>query len=231
MAVGARHWRRTAAIAAAFMLATTVSCSSKSDEPSSAGNEPAVPSSSEAAPKPDFTQVTGDMFVPRTALLNGLALAFTPPDVKTDAGVPNDPVTPPECGPFFWGPTPIQSGSVTWSAPKSSAAPDSTRDFKLFLTVPKERTDFASLLGQCQTIEYQGSTVTMTPLPLPGVPPWAVATRTSTELADRAGIIGLYRGLYISVSFTQSPPGELSPDDTNALARLFSEQVAKLDAT
>jgi hypothetical protein len=118
---------------------------------------------------------------------------------------------------------------VSWSAPKSPDAPTAASEFKLVLTVPAERTDFASLVGKCSSIEYQGSTVTIAPLALQGVPTWATATRTSTKGADGAGIIGLHRGLYVSVAFNKTPAGELSPDETNALARLFYEQVTKLD--
>jgi hypothetical protein len=45
-----------------------------------------------------------------------------------------------------------------------------------------------------------------------------------------AGIIGLCRGLYVSVVFAQQPGGDISPNDTNALAKLFNDQVAKLEA-
>jgi hypothetical protein len=48
--------------------------------------------------------------------------------------------------------------------------------------------------------------------------------------ADGVGIIGLFRGLYVSVAFTQRPGGDLSSADTDALAKLFNDQVAKLEA-
>ena len=71
----------------------------------------------------------------------------------------------------------------------------------------------------------------VSPLPLPGVPSWANATRITAQGADGgAGIIGLCRGLYVSVAFTQKPGGDLSPNDTNALVKLFNDQVAKLEA-
>lgn len=222
--MGVRHRRRTAVIAAAFMMAATVSCSSAADD-SSAGQESAAPASAES-PKPDFTQVKGPMFVERTGLLNGLGMVFTPPDIKTDVGAPNGPVVPPECGPIFWGPTPTQFGSESWS----TMTPTKNSGFKLILTVPAERTDFAALVGKCGTIEHQGASVTVTPLSLPGVPQWATAMRTAAEGADGAQIIGLYRGLYISVVFNQTPAGDLAADDSDALARLFYEQVRKLES-
>jgi hypothetical protein len=83
--------------------------------------------------------------------------------------------------------------------------------FTLFLVVPAERPDFRSLLAKCGTIEYQGITTTASPLPLPGLPSWAIATRITAQGADGAGagIIGLCRGLYVSVAFTQKPGGDL----------------------
>jgi hypothetical protein len=67
-------------------------------------------------------------------------------------------------------------------------------------------------------------------LSLPGLPSWALATRIIAPGADGAGIIGLCRGLYVSVAFTQKPGGDLSPSDTDALVKLFNDQVAKLEA-
>jgi hypothetical protein len=67
-------------------------------------------------------------------------------------------------------------------------------------------------------------------LPLPGLPSWAVATRITGQGADGAGIIGLCRGLYVSVAFTQKHGGDISQNDTNALVKLFNDQVAKLEA-
>jgi hypothetical protein len=102
--------------------------------------------------------------------------------------------------------------------------------FNLFLLVPAERPDLRSLLGKCGTVESQGGTTTMSPLPLPGLPSWAIAMRVTGQGAEGAGIIGLYRGLYVSVVFTQLPGGDISPNDTNALVKLFNDQVAKLEA-
>jgi hypothetical protein len=73
-------------------------------------------------------------------------------------------------------------------------------------------------------------TTTISALPMLGVPSWALATRVVAHGADGAGILGLCRGLYISVSFTQQPVGDLSPNDTDALVKLFNNQVAKLEA-
>jgi hypothetical protein len=55
-------------------------------------------------------------------------------------------------------------GSVSWSTNNEGKV------FALFLSVPAERPDFRSLLGKCGTIEYQGDTFTVSPLPLPGLP-------------------------------------------------------------
>ena len=102
--------------------------------------------------------------------------------------------------------------------------------FNLFLAVAAERPDLRSLLGKCGTIKYQGVSTTATPLPLPGLPSWSTADRVNVGGADGAGIIGLCRGLYVSTVFTQKPGGDLSPNDTNALVKLFNDQVAKLEA-
>ena len=102
--------------------------------------------------------------------------------------------------------------------------------FNLFLTVSTERPNLGSLLRKCGTIKYQGDTTTLSPLPLPGLPSWSTAYRVTTRGADGAGIIGICRGLYVSVVFTQQPGGDISPNDTNALVKLFNDQVAKLEA-
>jgi hypothetical protein len=143
-----------------------------------------------------------------------------------------DPVDPPECEPIFWGPRHTQAGSVSWSSTKPAGASTNSerRFFHLFLAVPAERPDLRSLLGRCGTVGYQGVTGTVSALPLPGLPSWAVATRVNVPGADGAGIIGLCRGLYVSVSFTQQPVGDLSPNDADALVKLFNDQVAKLEA-
>jgi hypothetical protein len=131
---------------------------------------------------------------------------------------------------MFWGPNPTQAGTVTWSTTRSPGTSTNFKVFTLSLEVPAERPDLRSLLGKCGTIEYQGVTFTVSPLPLPGLRSWSTATRTTTQGADGVGIIGLYRGLYVGVAFTQKPGGDISPNDTNALVKLFNDQVAKLEA-
>jgi hypothetical protein len=159
-------------------------------------------------------------------------MEFTAPRISSDIEVSNDPVDPPECAPIFWGPAPTQAGSVTWSTTRSPGTSTNFKVFALFLSVPVERPDLRSLQAKCGTIEYQGHTNTVSALPLPGLPSWSIATRITAQGADGAGagIIGLCRGLYVSVVFTQKPGGDLSPNDTNALVMLFNDQVAKLEA-
>lgn len=133
---------------------------------------------------------------------------------------------------MYWGPDSTQAGSVSWSTTRTpdTSSVEQLRVFQLFLSVPVERPDFVALLGKCATVTYQGVATTASLLRLPGVPSWATATRIVTQVADGAGIIGLCRGLYVSVAFTRKPGGELSPDDTNDLVKLFNDQVAKLEA-
>jgi hypothetical protein len=206
------------------MLVITASCSSAVDKP-------VAPESSEAPQKPEFTRVTSSMFVDRSAVPNDAATEFSAPDISDVEG-PGDPVDPPECGPIFWGPTATQAGSVSWSMLRSTGASTNNdgRYFHLFLAVPAERPDLRTLLGKCGAVKYQGMTTRASALPLPGLPSWALATRIVAPGADGAGIIGLCRGLYVSVAFTQKPGGDLSPKDTDALVKLFNDQVAKLEA-
>ena len=224
VAVGATHVRRLAVTAAACMVAMTVSCTSPANEP--------APETSEPPPKPDLTQVTTSMFVDRSAVPNSSAMEFTAPDISSEMQEQADPVEPPGCEPLFWGPRPTQAGRVSWSSTKSAGASTNSegRFFHMFLIVPAERPDLRSLLGKCGTVEYQGITTRVSALPMPGLPSWAVATRIFAHGTDGAGIIGLCRGLYVSVAFTQQPVGDLSPNDTDALVKLFNDQVAKLEA-
>jgi hypothetical protein len=228
VAVGATHARLLAVTAAACMVVMTVSCSSPVNKSAAPGSE------TPPKPKPEFTQVTSSMFVDRSAVPDSSAMEFTAPTISSDTQGPTDPVDPPECAPIFWGPAHTQAGSVIWSTMKSAGTSTNNegRAFNLFLAVPAERPDLRSLLGKCGTIEYQGGTITVSPLPLPGLPSWAIATRITAQGADGAGagIIGLSRGLYVSVAFTQKPGGDLSPNDTDALVKLFNDQVAKLEA-
>jgi hypothetical protein len=229
VAVGAAHLRLLAVTAAACMVVMTASCSS-------AVNKPAAPSSSETPQKPELTQVTSSMFVDRSAVPNSAAMEFTAPSISSDTQGPTDPVDPPECAPMFWGPAHTQAGSVSWSTMRSAGTSTNNEGkvFNLFLVVPAERPDFRSLLGKCGTVKYQGVTTTVSPLPLPGLPSSAFATRITAQGAHAtgagAGNFGLCRGLYVSVAFTQKPGGDLSPNDTNALVTLFNDQVAKLQA-
>jgi hypothetical protein len=225
VAVGASHLRLLAVTAAACMVVMTVSCSSS-------GSKSVAPGSSETAQKPEFTQVTSSMFVDRSAVPNSAAMGFTARSMSSDTPGSTDSVDPPECAPIVWGPAHTQAGSVSWSTMRSAGTSTNNEGkvFNLFLAVPAERPDFRGLLGKCGTIEYQGHTITASPLPLPGLPSWSTATRVTTQGANGAGIIGLCRGLYVSVVFTQQPGGDISPNDTNALVKLFNDQVAKLEA-
>ena len=123
-------------------------------------------------------------------------------------------------------------GSVSWSTTSTpdTSSIDELRVFHLFLSVPVERPDFVSTLGSCKTVTYQGVATKASLLRLPGVPNWATATRIVSQGADGAGIIGLCRGLYVSVAFTQKPGGDLAPDDTTALVKFFNDQATKLEA-
>ena len=172
------------------------------------------------------------MFVDRSAVPNTAATQFSAPDITSDVQETLDPVDPPECGPIFWGPKATQAGSISWSTLRSTGASTNNdgRYFQLFLYVPAERPDLKSLLGRCGTIKYKGTTSRASVLSLPGLPSWALATRVAAPGADGAGIIGLCRGIYVSVAFTEKPSGELSPTDTDALVNLFNGQVAKLEA-
>jgi hypothetical protein len=211
--------------AAACLAVMTVSCASPV-------TKPAAPGSNEPPQKPEFTQVTSSMFVDRSAIPNSAAMEFTAPSIDSYQPGSNDPVDPPECAPLYWGPNGTQAGSVSWSTMRSAGTSTNNEGkvFNLFLVVPTERPDFRSLLGKCGTIEYHGDTITVTPLPLPGLPSWSTAYRVTVGGVNGAGIIGLCRGLYVSVVFSQQPSGDLSPNDTNALVKLFNDQVAKLEA-
>jgi hypothetical protein len=210
--------------AAACLVVMAVSCSSPA-------NKPAAPESSAPPPKPDLTQVTASMFVDRSAVPNSAAMEFTAPDIWSEPEQPG-PIDPPECQPIFSGPRSTQAGSITWTSTKPAGASTNSevRFFNLTLLVPAERPDLRSLVGKCGAVEYQGITTRSSALPMPGLPSWAVATRIIAQGADGAGIIGLCRGLYVSVSFTQKPGGDLSPNDTDALVKLFNNQVAELEA-
>jgi hypothetical protein len=188
--------------------------------------------SNEAPQKPEFTHVTGSIFVGRSAVPNGAAMEFTAPSTVSTTSGSDDPVDPPECEPIFWGPASTEAESVSWSTMRSAGTSTNREGkvFNLFLAVPSERPDLKSLLGKCGTIKFQGITTTASPLSLPGLPNWAVASRINAQGADGAGIIGLCRGLYVSVAFTQLPGGTLSEDDSDALAKLFNDQVAMLEA-
>jgi hypothetical protein len=205
------------------MHVMTVSCSSPV-------NKSVAPGSNETPQKPEFTQVTSSMFVDRSAVPNSPATEFAAPSISSYTPGSNDPVDPPECAPLFWGPASTQAGSVAWSTMRSAgtSANNDGKFFNLFPLVPAERPDLRSLLGKCGTIEFGGVTTTVSPLP--GLPSWADATRIIAQGVAGAGIVGLCRGLYVSVSFTQKPGGDISPNDTTALVKLFNDQVAKLEA-
>jgi hypothetical protein len=214
-----------AATIAACIVAMTASCASST-------HDSVAPGSSEAPPKPGFTQVTSSMFVDQSAAPNSPATEFTSPSIENLTPGSREPVDPPECAPIFWGPDSTQVGSVSWSTTSAAdmSSIDELKVFNLFLSVPVERPDFVSTLDKCGTVTYQGVATKASLLRLPRVPNWATATRVISQGADGAGIIGLCRGLFVSVAFTQKPGGDLSPDDTNALVKLFNDQVAKLEA-
>ena len=225
VAVGATHLRLLAMTAAACMVVMTVSCSSHV-------NTSVAPGSNEPPQKPEFTQVTTSMFVDRSAVPNSAAMEFTAPSISNYQPGSADLVDPPECAPIFWGPDGTQAGSVSWSTMRSAGTSTNNEGkvFNLFLAVPTERPDFNSLLGQCGTIEYQRDTITASPLALPGLPSWSTAYRVTVGGVHGAGIVGFCRGLFVSALFNQKFGGDLSPNDTNALVKLFNDQVAKLEA-
>jgi hypothetical protein len=181
--------------------------------------------------KPEFTQVTTSMFVDRSALPDSSAMEYAAPTIGNEPQGKTDPVDPAECGPAYWGPPFSQMGSVGWSTMKPAGTSREGRDIRLFLAVAAERPDMKALLAKCETVRYKNVTTTVAPMDLADLPSWAVATVIKVPGATGAGVIGLYRGLYISESFWQLPEADPSADDKTALVKLFNAQVSKLEAT
>lgn len=210
VAVGATHVRRLAVIAAACIVAMTISCTSPA-------TKPVTPESSEPRPKPDLTRVTTSMFVDRSAIPNSSAMEFGAPEISSDMQEPEGPVDPPECEPIFAGPRPTQAGSVSWSSTKPAGTSTNSegRFFHLFLIVPAERPDLRSLLGKCGTVEYQGITTRISALPMPGCPV-GLSQRASlcTELTALRPELTAQGSSAFAVVFTFPCPSLKSPSAT-----------------
>lgn len=133
---------------------------------------------------------------------------------------------PAECMPLLaWSPL-----ASEWAFTSLNAGSAGINLYSVEIGLPNEHPDYAALVSRCGTVTRNATTVTFDQYPITGLPKWAtsVLRRVPSENAEAISIFGLYRGALLVVQVQRSSP--LDADDTAAVAKIFNDQVAKLEA-
>jgi hypothetical protein len=213
----ARHRRPSLRLfaATACILTVTVACSSGARH-------------SGASQKSDIKQLTDSMFVDPSSfpVVDG-AQWFSPKSIdnSTRATIVIDPS---ECSPLLLGPTASQQKF-------EGLTKRSMRSFSVTLAVPTERPDYKALVGRCGTVTShqaeggRGITRHFKLRELGGLPDWATVVQDDADTRPAVTIVGVYRGILISASYSEQVSEDPSPTNEAALVKIFNAQVDKLE--
>ncbi|MGE5695554.1 MAG: hypothetical protein ACM4D3_10060 [Candidatus Sericytochromatia bacterium] len=104
--------------------------------------------------------------------------------------------------------------------------------FRIDLVLPTEALpDWTSLVEKCRSFGRGDNRFMVKPASIDALPSSVAAFRmTISDVDDRESlvVVGNYRGLILYLQVHRKPA--LTADDTSAAARLFNDQVAKLEA-
>lgn len=133
---------------------------------------------------------------------------------------------PRECLPLLRG-VPHGKNSAARAILKSQGVP--RREYNVEITLPSgSPPNWNALLDKCGTITRRDAHYTMQRIANDQIPSWAVAIRVQNGDTPCVAIIGNYRGVVITALAAQQP--NLTAEDATAATKLFTDQVAKLEA-
>jgi hypothetical protein len=243
----------------ASAVAVMAACSSASHAPSTTATHAPDAASTTAASTPDLTQINDAMLVDAASFPPGLesaGLAFFGPYQMNPSGRAS--TDPSQCRPLVDEPDWTQGADVAFTPPGGLRV-GGDRSYYVEISLPRQRPDLAGLVGQCGTVKFQepagpqGRTYSFDELPSSGVStPSAIVLqyqyhlfreRLINERGDKAvddlamdgvKVIGYARGVFVAASADQvrADPNraQMSPDDVQAVIKLFNDQTAKLAA-
>jgi hypothetical protein len=186
---------------------------------------------SEPSRTSDITDLSESMLVDASSFPQGLKVSG--PVIRHNLAATPIQYLPAECRPLEDVPVVNQLASREASAPHGK--------YVDLLRLSSEKLDFQSIVGECKTYgiyfpHHNAIVMNVRTLHLSGVPSWAIAYGTTDAVPGAAGpttdgsmrnehvdITGYYRGVLVSV-------WEDADTNTDALVKLFNDQVAKLAA-
>ena len=179
-----------------------------------------------AIERPDIVHLSEAMVVSQGSfpVVDGAAWQAPYVDQTSNDGTISPAAVPHECTPILHG----------WAHGKRGYAAAMLKGgsltYKVELTLPSEGThpDIAALVPKCGTIVRGNQTYQVARKAIPNLPSWATALRIDTQGHQVLGIFGRYRGVDIAVYARQEPT--VSPEDVAADTKLFTDQLAKLQA-
>ena len=216
------------------ILVALCACSS-STKPSNAtpeGQSPTADADDRASKKPDITRLTTTMIVGESSFPTIEGAVWSPPNlIPVEGGlIGGTEMEPAECMPLLaWSPLASEWAFASLNAGRAGG----NRGIYLYsveIGLPKERPDYAELVTRCGTVTRNATTVTFAPYPIDGLPSWSTSVLRSvpSEDAEAISIFGEYRGALLVVQVQRDSP--LQAGDTAAVAKIFNDQVAQLEA-
>lgn len=175
--------------------------------------------------KPDLNAISPAMMVGRQSFPTDAVGDWKPPYMYEEySGAGSDE----GCGPIaaFWE---RGADSHALASLDATTIPHELR-YRVDLILPKNRNhrDIAGVVDACHTFEFQGHSVRVERESVDGVPAWATAFKLElmSPGETQSWVMGQYRGIDIKVSATNAAG---RPDPMPAVAKLFTDQVAKLE--
>jgi hypothetical protein len=172
--------------------------------------------------KGDITRLTPEMLVDHSSFPEINGMVFKGPDYSGSQD--KLPTIPPECASLEYYPTGTQWERLGMSDPADEYG------FAIAIVKTTERPDFHDAVGKCGTFKF--GTVdgySIQSRDLRGLPEWATAYQANDPSYTTAAVVGVYRGIFIKAAHGRKL-GDGRPEDTDALVKLFNDQVAKLEA-
>lgn len=175
--------------------------------------------------KPDLSAINPTMMVGRESFPADAVGDWKPPYMYeeyygggSDEGC--DPITD------FW-----ERGKDSHALASLDATPNPHElRYRVDLILPKNRNhrDIASVVDACQTFEFNDHTVRVERQSVADVPAWAAAFKLELMPSGetQSWVMGQFRGIDVKVSATNAAG---MPDPMPAVAKLFNDQVAKLE--
>jgi len=178
----------------------------------------------ETRSKADITKLKDAMFVTQSSFTADIDRAqWSPASVQTKGWSP-PAADPPDCSPLAWGPRASQVGTASYFRYNGPG-------LSVTLYLAEERPDFVKLLSRCEAIRTESNgQMVYKPRQIAGLPDGIPSYQVDQDSFQSLGVKDMYRGICIAVTFSHHAGDDFTAADERALAKVFNDQMALLQA-